>query len=218
MDTIAFIATKTILINKRTDTLKDILLKISEWIQIIIDYSELLDNDLLFSIFDLDTSLFTNEMRLASLGNEYYNWCIKAHDLHRKGERYKYEKLILISNTGIVEWYCKKFNITNENYNKIINNDNIRLLGAFYHRLKIIIENIRNIFEFFNGKYIYTYFKLDTLNNLLKKSKNKEIYDLCLKIKNYYDNQENLINKYINLEKAVELSQIAIFNSIIKYV
>jgi hypothetical protein len=213
MDTIIFIANKRIFINKRENDIKNILLKINEWIEIIILYNDLLKNNI-FQEFDTNDKFFTNEMRLASLGTEYYNWNIIASSLHQKGEKYKYEKLAKISNTGLVEWYCNKLNFSKEKYNKICKDSKIILLGVFYHRLKIIIENIRNIFEFFNGKYIYNYFQIKSLNNLLQKTSKYNIYYLCSNIKYYYDNQNILLNKYLILEQTIELSQIVLFNNI----
>jgi hypothetical protein len=218
---IIIIGKTPILINMQFNDLEGILDKILQWIELILNYAKLLDSDELFKDFNLDDTFFTQEMRLASLGKEYKNWKIIAKDLHDNGEMWLYDKLIITSNTGLIEWYCNKFNLTSDEYKIVCDDKNIQLLGAFYHRMKIIIENIYKIFIFFSGKNIYKFFNISCIKKLLLKPdlqiKNSKVFIMCNKIKKYYETQEiqeNLTIKYLNLEKALELSQVAIFNYI----
>jgi hypothetical protein len=217
-NSIILIANTPIIINELDNGLSSILTKIINWFELIQNYGALLDNDTLFVKFNLDDTYFTQEMRLASMGREYKNWKILPKIFHESGESWDYKKLVLTSNSGLVEWYCKKLNLTIDEYIQVCDNDTIKILGVFYHRMKIIIENINKIFDFLSGKKIYNLFDISCVEKLLSrqdfKIRNYEQYEMCIKIKEYQLLQEELTLKYLNLEKAIELSQMALFNYI----
>lgn len=215
---IILVAETPILINEINSSLEGILTKIIQWIELIINYGTILNDKELFKSFNIDDTFFTQEMRLASLGLEYKNWNILPKILHESGEIWYFDKLIECSNTGLVEWYCNKFNLTKDEYIKVCKNKDIQILGVFYHRMKIIMENIYKIFDFFSGKNIYGLFNLSCIQKLMSRRdfqiKNQKLYELCIKIKKYKDIQYSLTINYLNLEKALEYSQIALFNHI----
>jgi hypothetical protein len=217
------IALEPIVINQLDNQLSHTLEKIILWINLIIDYGTLLEQDFTYKNLNLvndsdSNSDFTFEMRLASLGKEYKNWKISPGLLHDLGESWTFEKLILTSNTGIVQWYCNKFGLSDEQYLHICDNVDIQILGAFYHRMKIILENVCRIIDFFSGKKIYNTFDISKVNKLLTKRdlqvKNPDIFNSCTKIKEFELGKEEIINKYLNLERATDLSQYALFTLI----
>ncbi len=213
------IAITPIIINEKNNSLVEILNKILEWIELIIEYGELFEQKFVYKDVDItNDSDFTLEMRLATLGREYKKWKILPGELHETGETWSLEKLVSASNTGIVEWYCRKLGLSTEDYIKISENLNIQMIGAFYHRMKIILENIEKIFRFFAGKKFYNLFDINIINKLLAKPKfnisNPTEYELCIKIKEYEFKQEELTNKYLNIERATDLSQLTLFTII----
>lgn len=209
-------AKNPITIDKDNNDLKGILNKILNWIELIEVYC-LINNYKMFDCFNLDSTYFTHEMRLASLGREYKNWKILPFKLHENGEMWSFEQLVLASNTGLVEWYCNKFGYSKEEYEKICNDENIKILGAFYHRFKIALEKINVTINFLSGKKFYS-FDLTSINKLLLKNdfetRQPSLYELCVKIKNYETNKELLIKNYIKIEETVEFAQLALFNYI----
>lgn len=213
------IAKKSITINYKDNQLNNILEKIILWTEFIIDYGRLFEQKFAYKNIELSNNDdFTYEMRLASLGKEYKNWKILPGSLHDYGESWSFEKLILTSNTGIVEWYCNKFGFSHNTYLYICNDTDIQILGAFYHRMKIILENVCRVIDFFSNKKIYGMFDIDKVNKLLSKKdlkiKNNGIYILCEKIKEFELIREEICIKYLNLEKATDFSQIALFTLI----
>ena len=196
--------------------LNHILEKIILWINLINEYGTLFEHEFTYKNLNLNNnSDFTYEMRLASMGTQYKNWKILPGLLHDFGETWSFDELVLTSNSGIVEWYCNKFGFPREKYLCICNNIDIQILGAFYHRMKIILENVCRVTDFLFGKKIYGIFDIDKVNKLLSnkdlKIKNNTIFNLCTKIKNFELEKEKIINKYLNLEKATDLSQFALF-------
>ena len=180
------------------------------------DYGKLFNETLKYKSIDLsDNTDFTYEMRLASLGAEYKNWKILPSSLHESGECWSFEKLVLASNTGIVEWYCNKLCITQQKYSLICENVDVQIIGAFYHRMKIILENFLKIIDFFSGKQVYYTFDISKVYKLLEKKnleiKNPSIYLLCSKIKQFQIEKDKIFINYFNLEKATDLSQLALF-------
>lgn len=209
-------AISPITINKNKNDLEGVLNKIINWIELIEVYC-LINNYKIFDCFNLDAIYFTHEMRLASLGREYKNWKIIPSKLHEDGEMWSFDKLVLASNTGLVEWYCNKFGYSKEKYEKICNDKNVKILGAFYHRFKILAEKVNEILNFLSGKKIYG-FDLNSIDKLLAKTdfdtRQPLLYELCIKIKNYETKKDFLIKNYIKIEEVVEFAQIALFNYI----
>jgi len=196
-----------------------VLNKILNWIEIVQTYS-LVNNYKIFDCFNLDSAYFTHDMRLASLGREYKNWNTLPSKLHENGEMWSFDELVLTSNTGLVEWYCNKFGYSKDKYEKICNDENIKILGAFYHRFKIALERINEILNFLSGKKIYN-FDLKCIDKLLAKkdfeTKQPLLHVICIKIKNYETNKECFMKNYIKIEKTVEFAQLALFNYIREY-
>ncbi len=218
-DIIINIAITPIIINEKNNGLSEILTKILEWINLILDYGQILEQDFIYKDIDITNNYdFTLEMRLASLGHEYKNWKILPNSLHESGETWSWEKLALASNTGILEWYCNKLGLTSDEYNKLSANLNVQIIGAFYHRMKITLENINLILGFFTGRKIYNNFDMNIVNKLLSKSNfkmsNPKLYESCTKIKEYELRQEEIMDKYLNIERATDSSQLTIFTII----
>ncbi len=109
-------------------------------------------------ILDCDKEGFTYEMRLAGLGNGY---SVNAHSLHVDGEQWHHNKLITFSMNGIVKWWIDHLKFTEQNPNgiqftevdlkKIKANKDLYLLGAFFHRYKILIEIFQDLTLTLNG-------------------------------------------------------------------
>jgi len=210
------IALTPITINQKNNELTNVLEKIILWINFIIEYGTLFDQEFKYKNIKFNDNFdFTHEMRLASLGHEYKNWKVLPSSLHDFGESWPLEKLVLASNTGIVEWYCNKFGFSQNKYLSICNDTDIQILGAFYHRMKIIMESVCKIIDFFSGKQIYGLFDINKLNKLLSDKNlqitNNKVYGLCTKIKEFELIKEEIITKYLNLEKTTDLSQLELF-------
>ena len=185
---IELIAQTPILINSKNDDLCNIFEKIILWVNLIKEYGELLKGDYNYKNQDLTKNDdFTFEMKIASLGSEYKNWKISPSSLHETGELWSFEQMVIASNTGLVEWYCNKFGYSNDKYLKICDNIDIQILGAFYHRMKIILENVYKIIDYFKSGKKYGMFDINIIDKLLLKKdldkKNKKLYELCTEIK-----------------------------------
>ena len=71
------IATTPIIINEKNNELTQVLNKILEWIELIMEYGELCEQKFVYKDVDItNDSDFTLEMRIASLGREYKKWKI----------------------------------------------------------------------------------------------------------------------------------------------
>jgi hypothetical protein len=213
-DIITEISKKPITINQYKYGLLDILTRINLWIELIFSYGTLLKDFSYKKIESINNSDFTLEMRTASLGREYKNWKILPTSLHEFGETWTFEELVITSNTGIVEWYCNKLLLSKEEYIKVCENYDIKIIGVFYHRMKIILENIYQIIDFFSGKKInhvdMTFVKKFIIRPNIQ-IKNKIIYDECIKILDFEKTYDFLFDNYLNLEKATDLSQMILF-------
>jgi hypothetical protein len=214
------IGSRPIVINEQNDGLLSILNKIVDWLNLIVDYGSLLDIDFNYKNINMvSNEEFSFDMRLASLGSEYKNWSVVPKLLHEDGESWSWEKLVQVSNTGLISWYCDKLGLSNGAYIQLTENLDIQHLGAFYHRMKIILENVEKIFGFLNGGKIYNNVDIKIIDKVMHRPNFKELnplaYELCEKIKYYQLNQEPLTNRYLNMEKATDMAQLALF-SIIK--
>jgi hypothetical protein len=189
--------------------------KILFWFKFIENFT--LDINDLFKSFDLNITFFTHEMRTASLGAEYTKWEILPFQFHEDGETWSFDKLVVTSNTGLVNWYCSKLNYTNEEYEKICNDENVKILGSFFHRYKIVSEKINEIMNLFSG-YKFNNFDFNCIDKLLSqtnfKLKQPKLYTLCVEINNYKKKKDLLFKNSIEIEKSIEFSQIALFNYI----
>ncbi len=217
---IVTMAYRPITINRDNNTLDGVLNKIINWIELVELYS-VINIYKIFDSFNLDATYFTHEMRLASLGREYKNWKILPSKLHENGEMWTFEELIIASNTGLVEWYCNKLNYSKEQYENICKDENVKLLGAFYHRFKILVERINEILNFLSSKKKIYGFDINCVDKLLNKedlkTKKPIIYEICFKIKKCETNKELLYKNYLKIEECVEFAQIALFNYILNF-
>lgn len=90
-----------------------------------------------------DAEGFNYNMRLASLGREYKE---AVGHIHFDGERWPYENLVAFTIGGrIIDWYVdqlkrKGLEFTPEDIQRIKENNDLQILGAFFHRYKIVAE------------------------------------------------------------------------------
>ena len=76
-------------------------------------------------------------MRNAGFGAAYG---IQTGVIHGDGERWSYDRLKEFSYRGIVKWWSDKLGHTEEEYKQLEGNETLAILGAFYHRYKIVAE------------------------------------------------------------------------------
>lgn len=88
---------------------------------------------------------FSYDMRVASLGREYKN---PVGHIHSDGERWTFEDLVFFTMNGrIIDWYIQQLKyqgiiFTAEDIQRIKTNPDLQVLGAFFHRYKIVAEKI----------------------------------------------------------------------------
>jgi hypothetical protein len=131
---------------------------------------------------DCEAEGFNKKIREATVGKEYLDAIVN----HENGEMTTYDELVDISLRGMIKWYCEQAKLSDEEYKKIINMDEIKILGAFYHRYKVIIEH-----------YNHTLDLMKTLNN-----KNIDEY-----LKNIKLNQNNIINNINKFKSYIKDGQ-----------
>lgn len=111
---------------------------------------------------DCEEEGFNKEMREASFGMEYK---IYVAPIHYDGEKWTYERLVYFSNEGILDWYARKLGKTAAEFEAIKRIPELQILGAFFHRYKIVAEQLgilRNILE----RGVKTIFRLVTRSTL----------------------------------------------------
>lgn len=144
---------------------------------------------------------FNEYIREATLGKEYSHSIVD----HENGEQDSYEHLVKISTDGLVDWYCKQAKLTEGESTYVKNLEEVKILGAFFHRYKVFLEHI--------GKYI----------NLLQDGKKEElikifeeyIEKISPKYKQKSEEQfktikseiENIIDYYLYIEKFIDRVQ-----------
>jgi hypothetical protein len=85
-----------------------------------------------------DAERFTMEIREATFGRDYPNAIVS----HEDSETWDFDKLVDISNRGLVDWYCKKAKLSPDESIRIKEMPEIQYLGAFFHRYKVFSEHI----------------------------------------------------------------------------
>jgi hypothetical protein len=207
---IEHIARNPVKINTRANV--HILFKINDWIDYIFEHGKLFSSGLKDFEISEDKD-FTLEMKRASLGTEYYEWKVLPSELHESGESWTFEKLVLCSNTGLVHWYCNYFSYSKTEYEKCIENSEICILGAFYHRMKIVMENIYRVIDFLEGKW-YEYCNISSVHKLFAKPSIKEsnpnLYNIIERIVKL--DKKELIENYLIIETVLDLVQQKIFS------
>lgn len=95
-----------------------------------------------------DAEGFTYNMKYASFGSEYNK---PVGHIHSDGERWSFENLVQFTMDGrIIDWYIKKLKeqgneFTEEEIQQIKSNEDLQILGAFFHRYKIVAERYNTI-------------------------------------------------------------------------
>ena len=76
-------------------------------------------------------------MREAGLGAGYG---IQTGVIHGDGETWSYDRLKDFSYKGMVKWWSDKLGNTDAEYAALKSNETLAILGAFYHRYKVVAE------------------------------------------------------------------------------
>lgn len=153
---------------------------------------------------------FNNSMKQASLGSQYRE---RVGHIHLDAERWSFDALVEFTLEGrMVDWYIQQLRgsgivFTDEDIAKIKNKPELRILGAFFHRYKVVAERlavaranlnggvssflIAERFKEWKGKNSYQKLlnsaqklapplrkKLEELAKFLKENKDFEAYDL----------------------------------------
>jgi hypothetical protein len=163
--------------------------------------NKLMDNKTGAGVINCEQEGFDENMRQASLGKDYPNSIVN----HYSGEKDTYEDLVKISTNGLVDWYCKKAELAEDESTYVKNLEEVQILGAFFHRYKVFLEHI--------GKYI----------KLLQDGKKEELIKICqeyiekvsqkykLQIKKQFETIkyeiDNLITYYLTIETLIERVQ-----------
>lgn len=85
---------------------------------------------------------FNLNIRKASLGSNYPKLKFEVGAIHADGEKRSFENLVDFSQRGLFDWYARKAGLTEEDYLEICQIPELNILGAFFHRYKIVSENI----------------------------------------------------------------------------
>ena len=111
-----------------------------------------------------DAEGFNKNIREASLGANYYNALVS----HSNSEKWPYEKLVDISTRGLVNWYCKRAKLDTDQCSNVKNMDDVKILGAFFHRYKVYSEHIDRARNFLRN-YKKIIFNFNNFNKFLLK-------------------------------------------------
>lgn len=159
---------------------------------------------------------FTYEMRLASLGRDYTNL---VGSIHRDGEKRSYDELVDFTMEGrIVDWYIQQLGIAKEDIPTIKASNELKILGAFFHRYKIVAERVgaarnnlsKGVYGFFNQAQ-YTQFTGETSYDVFLKNPPPKFYE---PMKKKIQVLANLVgDKAIDLpiETAIDRAQCVMF-------
>lgn len=99
---------------------------------------------------------FTDEMIEASLGNDYSSVIVGIHEF---GERLPFDRLKRMGQDGIIQWWINTLQARGEieysdgEREALRTNEVLNTLSVFYHRFKIVIENIRRAFGYISGGF-----------------------------------------------------------------
>jgi hypothetical protein len=88
-------------------------------------------------------------MRLAALGHGY---AINVSIIHHDGETWPYERLVDFSFDGLFDWYARTLGLPKEQLGTLRDTiPELSILGAFFHRFKIVLENLNTMMGLLNG-------------------------------------------------------------------
>jgi len=142
---------------------------------------------------------YTPDIQAANVGVGY---TVNPGSLHSNGETLSLEELVYFNNGGMLEWYAKKCKLTQEEYTHIKEIPEVKTLGAFFLRYKIVSENI--------GKVMSLYSKLKPLPAKQKlRIESGESTDLTKSDIELVDtnNREKLYELRLNIEIAINMTQ-----------
>jgi len=74
-------------------------------------------------------------MREATLGYSY-----NTGTIHADGESWTFDHAAVMSNQGMVDWYCKRVGLTREEADRVKALTVVQELGAFFLRYKVVAE------------------------------------------------------------------------------
>lgn len=159
-----------------------------------------------------DAEGFNKNIREASLGANYYNALVS----HSNSEKWPYEKLVDISTRGLVNWYCKRAKLDTDQCSNVKNMDDVKILGAFFHRYKVYSEHIDRARDFLRNykKMIFNFDKF--LQRIAKGEKNsvnkndKKLYNDFIFVEPYLKGNkkyEDFLSMDLYIESAIDKVQ-----------
>ena len=89
---------------------------------------------------------YTPDIQAAGLGVGYTE---NPGRLHTDGETLSFNELVHYNENGMLEWYAKKYNLTPEEYTLIKGIPEVKVLGVFFLRYKIVSENIDKVMSLY---------------------------------------------------------------------
>jgi hypothetical protein len=164
---------------------------------------------------------FTHYMKEATTGSQYRN---PVWHIHIDGERWSYDTLVDFTMNGrIIDWYIKQFQnqgivFTPEDIERIKSMEELKILGAFFHRYKVVAERLRSAIDNlekgvarFVPKYS-TYTTTDSYDQFLRKPNLKISPSMIPKFKLLRDFvQNNTTGKNRFIELAIDRAQCLMF-------
>ena len=116
---------------------------------------------------------FNLDMRYATFGEKYKK---SVGHIHHDAEKWSYEQLVDFTIDGrIIDWYIEELkkqgiDFTDEDIGRIKANKSLQILGAFYHRYKIVAERFsqaqsnfeKGVYHFLRGISRYNKIKMNT--------------------------------------------------------
>lgn len=164
---------------------------------------------------------FTYSMKQATFGREYRN---PVGHIHADGETWSYDTLVDFTMDGrIIDWYIKKFQnqgivFTPEDIERIKSMEELKILGAFFHRYKVVAERLRYAIDNlekgvarFVPKYS-TYTTTDSYDQILTKPNIKLGPSMKTKLNLLRDFvQNNTTGKNRFIELAIDRAQCLMF-------
>jgi hypothetical protein len=101
---------------------------------------------------DCDSIGFNDEIIQASLGTNYPELVKKypgdpLRVLHDHGQMMDFETLASYGKYGIMEWYARKAGIPAEDWDRLTNLYEVKILMAFFNRMKIVLENMNILYN-----------------------------------------------------------------------
>ena len=225
---ITYISNTPILINT---TNNDAMNKIINWIELLQNMDSLFLLPLTYEDVDLtdfetnklyEKSKFEHKHRLASLGIDYPKWSELSIKIHSEGETWNFERLKTASNTGLTEWYVRtifeEMEIENDTiydkefinivYEIACNDDDVKIFGTAFHRMKIMNENFLKIIDFLDDKAMYENLTIKGVERLYT---SKVLIDKCKIILDHHKKTFEIVTNFYSVEKITDNIQMLLF-------